>query len=64
MHVVQHLIQTRFAKWKRDAENWYKEDSAMFERLFNSVHTNLVRTRFSSVSHIFTNLPYNIGEGR
>ncbi|KAF8492384.1 cytochrome P450, partial [Russula emetica] len=34
-------IPSRFAKWKRDAENWYKQDSAMFENLFNSVHANL-----------------------
>jgi len=46
------LTKTRFAKWKRDAETWYKQDSAMFEKLFNSVHTNLVRARSHSVCRV------------
>ncbi|KAI0279216.1 cytochrome P450 [Russula aff. rugulosa BPL654] len=40
-HLVEFFPWMLFAKWKRDAENWYKQDSAMFEELFNSVHTNL-----------------------
>ncbi|KAH9953974.1 cytochrome P450 [Russula dissimulans] len=36
-------IPSRFAKWKRDAERWYEQESAMFESLFNTVHTNLVK---------------------
>jgi hypothetical protein len=46
------LIEIRFAKWKRDAENWYQQDSAMFEGLFNSVHANIVRMRFRPISRI------------
>ncbi|KAN0125466.1 Cytochrome P450 [Lactarius tabidus] len=33
-------IPSRFATWKRNAEAWYRQDSAMFEGLFNSVHIN------------------------
>jgi hypothetical protein len=44
--LVRGLIETRFAKWKRDAENWYQQDSAMFEGLFNSVYANIVRACF------------------
>ncbi|KAI0297641.1 cytochrome P450 [Russula brevipes] len=36
-------IPSRFAKWKRDAETWYRQDSAMFESLFNTVYTNLAK---------------------
>ncbi|KAI9465400.1 cytochrome P450 [Lactarius psammicola] len=36
-------IPSRFATWKRNAEAWYKQDSAMFEGLFNSVHVNSVK---------------------
>jgi hypothetical protein len=46
---MQRLTKTRFAKWKRTAEEWYKQDSAMFEGLFKSVYTTLVRTRFDSI---------------
>ncbi|KAH9047710.1 cytochrome P450 [Lactarius hengduanensis] len=35
-------IPSRFAAWKRNAEHWYRQDSAMFEGLFNSVHVNSV----------------------
>ncbi|KAH9002678.1 cytochrome P450 [Lactarius hatsudake] len=35
-------IPSRFAAWKRNAEYWYRQDSAMFEGLFNSVHVNSV----------------------
>ncbi|KAH9179333.1 cytochrome P450 [Lactarius sanguifluus] len=35
-------IPSRFAAWKRNAEAWYRKDSAMFEDLFNSVHVNSV----------------------
>ncbi|KAI0294278.1 cytochrome P450 [Multifurca ochricompacta] len=34
-------IPSRFAKWKRDAETWYKKDSAMFEGLFNTVKSRI-----------------------
>ena len=33
----------RFAKWKRDAEYWHKQNSIMFEKLFQSVNEKLVR---------------------
>ncbi|KAF8271997.1 cytochrome P450 [Lactarius quietus] len=36
-------IPSRFATWKRNAEAWYKQDSALFEGLFNSVHVNSVK---------------------
>jgi hypothetical protein len=53
--LARGLIETRFAKWKRDAENWYQQDSAMFEALFNSVYANIVRMRFRPVNLIVTN---------
>jgi len=35
-------IPSRFSTWKQDAENWYEQDSAMFEGLFfESVYNNL-----------------------
>ncbi|OCH87844.1 cytochrome P450 [Obba rivulosa] len=33
---MKHLPSS-IAKWKRDAEEWFKRDSAMFEGLFNTV---------------------------
>jgi hypothetical protein len=32
----------RLAKWKREAEAWYKHDSAMLERLLHTVEENVV----------------------
>ena len=62
---MQYLTLSRFAKWKRDAENWYKQDSAMFEELFNSVHINLVRTRIDSIIRIIlTYFPQEKGDDR
>jgi hypothetical protein len=40
--VDRRLMQTRLAKWKRDAETSYKKDSAMFEGLIEAVKINLV----------------------
>ncbi|KAI0260135.1 cytochrome P450 [Gloeopeniophorella convolvens] len=34
-------VPSRFAKWKRDAEYWYNEDSLMYERLINKVADDL-----------------------
>ena len=31
------------AKWKRDAEAWYRQDTALFEDLFHMVEANVVR---------------------
>jgi hypothetical protein len=31
------------AKWKRDAEDGYRQDTAMFESLFHMVEANVVR---------------------
>ncbi|KAI0248586.1 cytochrome P450 [Lactifluus subvellereus] len=36
-------IPSRLAKWKRDAGTWYKQDSAMFEDLFNTAHVNTAK---------------------
>ncbi|KAI0051317.1 cytochrome P450 [Auriscalpium vulgare] len=45
-HLVEFLpwmmyIPSRFAKWKREAEEWYAKDSVMFEGLFNNVGKQL-----------------------
>ncbi|KAI0302992.1 cytochrome P450 [Russula brevipes] len=36
-------IPSSLAKWKRDAEAWYKQDSAMFEGLIRMVETNVAK---------------------
>ena len=45
---IRHLTRSRFAAWKRNAEAWYKKDSAMFEDLFNSVRDKCVRMHLNS----------------
>jgi hypothetical protein len=35
-------ISFRFAKWKREAEEWYAHDSALFEGLFEAVRDRVV----------------------
>jgi hypothetical protein len=36
------VTSSRFAKWKRTAEEWFRRDSEMFERLIETVRTNMV----------------------
>ncbi|KAH9015899.1 cytochrome P450 [Lactarius hengduanensis] len=36
-------IPSRFAKWKRDAEYWYENDSVMFVNRFNGVREKLLK---------------------
>src|SRR5258707_15875676 len=36
------------AKWKREAEGWYKQDSAMLEGLLRTVEDNVVRKYLTS----------------
>lgn len=36
------LLFSRFAKWKRTAEEWFRRDSEMFEGLVDSVRTKMV----------------------
>ncbi|KAI0300121.1 cytochrome P450 [Multifurca ochricompacta] len=36
-------IPSKFAKWKRTAEEWFRHDSEMFESLVESVRTNLAK---------------------
>lgn len=45
-HFVEFLpwmmyIPNRFAKWKREAEEWFARDSVLFETLFESVHARV-----------------------
>jgi len=40
----------RLAKWKREAEAWYKQDSAMFGDLLHTVEKNVVRKGLTSMS--------------
>jgi hypothetical protein len=35
-------VPRRFAKWKREAEDWYEKDSVMFEKLFLRVKDDVV----------------------
>ena len=39
-----------FAKWKRDAQYWFVQDSLMFEGLLSKVADDLVSSRNSSTS--------------
>ena len=39
------LIVLRFAKWKRNAEYWFIQDSFMFERFLGKVADDLVSSR-------------------
>ncbi|KAN0124436.1 cytochrome P450 monooxygenase [Russula decolorans] len=39
---LRHLPSS-LAKWKRDAEAWYRQDSAMFEGLFHPVEANVAK---------------------
>lgn len=43
-------IPNRFAKWKREAEEWYASDSIMFEGLFDGVRADLVSHYLNSVT--------------
>jgi hypothetical protein len=36
-------MKNSLAKWKRDAEGWFKQDSAMLEGLLEAVEGNVVR---------------------
>ena len=47
----------RFARWKRDAEYWYIQDSLMFERLLGKVADELVRARYSRLPRDLSQLP-------
>ena len=39
------IVAHRFAKWKRDAQHWFIQDSLRYERLLGKVADDLVRTR-------------------
>ena len=36
------ILQCRFAKWKRDAQYWFIQDSLMYEDLLSNVAKDLV----------------------
>ncbi|VDB91013.1 unnamed protein product [Peniophora sp. CBMAI 1063] len=49
-HLVEFLpwlmyVPRRFAKWRREAEEWHAKDSAMFERLLLNVKTEMDKGR-------------------
>jgi len=39
------IVARRFAKWKRDAQYWFIQDSLRYERLLSKVADDLVRAR-------------------
>jgi hypothetical protein len=41
------IVSCRFAKWKRDAQYWFIQDSLMFQRLLGKVADDLVRASCS-----------------
>ena len=42
---VSHIMARRFAKWKRDAQNGFIQDTLRYERLLSKVADDLVRAR-------------------
>jgi len=46
-------MKNSLAKWKRDAEGWFRKDSAMLETLLETVEENVVRC-VSLISSGFT----------
>jgi hypothetical protein len=40
-NILRNCLKS-LAKWKRDAEAWYKQDSAMFKGLLHMVEANVV----------------------
>ena len=47
--VVFIVISYRFAKWKRDAQYWFIQDSLRHEHLLNKVAEDLVGARCSGM---------------
>ena len=47
--MVTSYVLRRFAKWKRDAEYWFVQDSLMFEGLLGKVADDLVSSRSSGM---------------
>jgi hypothetical protein len=50
----EKLSKKSLAKWKRDAEAWHKQDSAMFEGLIHMVEANVVRLCLRYLCKIIT----------
>ncbi|KAH9983999.1 cytochrome P450 [Russula vinacea] len=40
---AERLLRLLLAKWKRDAESWYKQDTALFESLLRMVEVNVAK---------------------
>jgi hypothetical protein len=51
-------MRRRFAKWKRDAENWFLHDSLMYERLLGKVANDLVSSHCVDGLHYSFQLAY------
>ena len=47
---VSLIVARRFAKWKRDAQNWFIQDTLRYERLLSKVADDLVRARSSDLA--------------
>ena len=47
-HRFSPILQCRFAKWKRDAQYWFIQDTLMLKRLLSNVSEDLVRARCTS----------------
>ena len=54
------MVSCRFARWKRDAQYWFKHDSLMFERLLGKVVDDLVRAVLAMVVHREMNQNYQL----
>ena len=57
----QNILRNRksLVKWKRDAEAWYKQDSAMFNGLLHMVEANVVCVSHICVKPIITHTVYS-----
>lgn len=68
-HLVEFFTWMRYlplwmAKWKRDALEWYKKDSIMFEGLYDDVRQRVVSLTYG-MSYLFSAslISYNIQNG-
>ena len=57
-------LHQSLAKWKREAEAWYGQDSAMLEGMLHTVEEQLVRKCLTYALQRCDFIPLHIGKGR
>jgi hypothetical protein len=61
---ILKIYENSVAKWKRDAEGWFRKDSAMLEGLLETVEDNVVRCISLICYGIALMALFNIGKRR